>query len=136
MKNFSVVALAAILAACSSEPIGRDNPNSVNIVSSDAFNAGRIVKVVACITDGFKRIPQTVWHNHLTSQEIIEGGYRIEMRGTLGGTLMLSVDVLNSGTAKLYSSTFGTPTTNTLGIFSQKEAAIAEYTKCLSGAPK
>lgn len=132
MKKLLILAMTSILLACASEPIGRDNPRSVQVVSSDTINVRRVVELVACITEGFKRPPQTIWHNHQTVQEIILNGYRIEMRGTLGGTLMLSADILNDGTVKLYTSIFGQG--SLLGIEEQKMSAIFEYKKCVKDA--
>ena len=132
MRNICVLAITTILAACASEPIGRDNPRSVQVVSSDTINVRRVVELVACITEGFKKSPQTIWHNHQTSQEIIVNGYRIEMRGTEGGTLMLSADIFNDGNVKLYTSIYGPG--SLLGIEDQKKSAIFEYKKCVKDA--
>ncbi len=123
--------MTVILVGCA-VPIGREYPKSVHLVSSDTINAQRIVETVVCITEGFRRTPQSIRHNHQASQEIILNGYRIEMRGTLGGTLMLSADIMKDGSAKLYSSIYGPG--SILGIEDQKMAAIREYQKCVKNA--
>ncbi len=92
MRNAQIVALTLILASCSSAPVGRHNPDSVRAVSTDVFKKQHYIETTACITEGFKRIPQSVWHNHITTQQVIPNGYRIEVNGALGGTLMLSAN--------------------------------------------
>ena len=130
MKEIFILAMTLMLAACASEKIGRENPSSIQLVSADFINTRRIMEAVVCITEGFKRPPQTIWHNHQTFQEIILNGYRIEMRGTLGGTIMLSADVMHDGTVKLYSSIYGQGAL--IDIDGQKQAGILEYKKCVN----
>lgn len=95
------------LTACASPDISRDHPESIELRASGNVKPEAAWDLVACITEGFQKIPQSVWHNHLTTQQVIAKGHRIELRGSLGGILMASADVIQNGSAVVYTTIYG-----------------------------
>ena len=96
-----------LLTACASPDISRDHPESIKLRASGNVKPEAALDLVVCITEGFQKIPQSGWHNHLTTQQVIAKGHRIELRGTLGGILMTSADVMQNGSAVVYITIYG-----------------------------
>ena len=71
-------------------------------------------------------------HNHLTTQSITTEGHEIDLLGTLGGTLMIGVDVNNNGTSIIYISKYGEKPALMGSIYEQKQLAIKIYEDCLN----
>lgn len=68
-------------------------------------------------------------HNHLTTQSISTEGYEVDLLGSLGGILMVRVDLNKNGTSIIYKSKYG-ESAFINAIQEQKESAVNEYEEC------
>ena len=130
MKNIIPIAIfASVLTACSAPQMSRSNPESIASIKHKSFDPSKLMELTSCITKGFKNIPQSMMHNHLTTQSISTEGYEVDLLGSLGGTLMVGVDLNKNGTSTIYNSKYGESAFKT-AIQEQKEFAVNKYEEC------
>ena len=125
MKNIIPIAIfASVLTACSAPQMSRSNPESIASIKHKSFDPSKLMELTSCITKGFKNIPQSMMHNHLTTQSISTEGYEVDLLGSLGGILMNK-----NGTSIIYKSKYG-ESAFINAIQEQKESAVNEYEEC------
>ena len=130
MKNIITIAIfASVLTACSVPQMRRSNPESIASIKHKSFEPSELTELTSCITKGFKSIPQSMMHNHLTTQSISTEGYEVDLLGSLGGILMVRVDLNKNGTSIIYKSKYG-ESAFINAIQEQKESAVNEYEEC------
>ena len=130
MKNIITIAIfASVLTACSVPQMRRSNPESIASIKHKSFEPSELTELTSCITKGFKSIPQSMMHNHLTTQSISTEGYEVDLLGSLGGILMVGVDLNKNGTSIIYKSKYG-ESAFINAIQEQKESAVNEYEEC------
>ena len=130
MKNIITIAIfASVLTACSVPQMRRSNPESIASIKHKSFEPSELTELTSCITKGFKSIPQSIMHNHLTTQSISTEGYEVDLLGSLGGILMVGVDLNKNGTSIIYKSKYG-ESAFINAIQEQKESAVNEYEEC------
>ena len=130
MKNIIPIAIfASVLTACSAPQMSRSNPESIASIKHKSFDPSKLMELTSCITKGFKSIPQSMMHNHLTTQSISTEGYEVDLLGSLGGILMVGVDLNKNGTSIIYKSKYG-ESTFINAIQEQKESAVNKYEEC------
>ena len=130
MKNIiSIAIFTSVLTACSVPQMSRNNPESIASIKHKSFEPSKLTELTSCITKGFKSIPQSMMHNHLTTQSISTEGYEVDLLGSLGGILMVRVDLNKNGTSIIYKSKYG-ESAFINAIQEQKESAVNEYEEC------
>ena len=127
MKNIIPIAIfASVLTACSLPQMSRSNPESIASIKHESVDPSKLMALTSCITKRFKSIPQSMMHNHLTTQSISTEGYEVDLLGSLGGILMVGVDLNKNGTSIIYKSKYG-ESAFINAIQEQKESAVNEY---------